>query len=211
MDTLEDMIEFLKPFIKSKKLENALREVPREHFVPEKYREDAYNIDHALPIGHGQTISQPSVVVIMTETLDVKEGQKILEIGAGSGYQAAILGKLVGKGKVYTIDRIEELVKISKANIKKVGVTNVKVYKGDGSLGLEKYAPYDRIIVTAACPYISEALKDQLKVGGKLIAPIGNKNLQEMILLTKTKEGFEKKKIGMFCFVPLIGKKAFES
>jgi len=136
--TLEGLIKSLKSLgvLRSKKLEEALRKIKREHFVPEKYRGSAY-IDYPLPIGHGQTISQPYTVVTMTEMLDVKPGQKILEIGAGSGWQAALLGYLVGpKGKIYTVEINEWLADFARNNISKTGLKNVEVIHGDGSLGI---------------------------------------------------------------------------
>lgn len=197
-------------YLKSKKIENALREVPREFFVPDSMRYLAYR-DGPLYIGSNQTISQPSTVVVMTESLDVKEGQKILEIGTGSGWQAAILAKLVGdKGMVYTIEIIESLVKLAKENLKKINIKNIKVVKGDGSIGLKKYAPYDRIVVTAASPEIPKPLLSQLKTNGIMVIPIGNLYLQRMYVVKKLKGKIEKKPMGSFMFVPLTGKYGFK-
>jgi len=224
-ETLEELIKSLKSLgvLKSKKLEGALRKIKREYFVPEKYRGSAY-IDYPLPIGHGQTISQPYTVVIMTEMLDVKLGQKILEIGAGSGWQAAILGYLVGpKGKVYTIEINKWLADFARSNISKTGLKNVEVIHGDGTLGLPKKffhkrfstnltekGVFDRIMITAAAPKIPEPLKEQLKDGGKMVAPIGNLLEQRMVLFekksSKLKEIEEK---GYFRFVPLKGEHGF--
>jgi len=197
-------------YLKSKKVENALKEVPRHNFVPEDIRELAYR-DSPLSIGHGQTISQPSTVVAMTEALDVKLGQKVLEIGTGSGWQAAILSKLVGEsGFVYTIEIIPELVNFAKNNIKKLNVNNVEVIEGDGSLGLKEHAPFDRIIVTAACPDVPKPLLDQLKINGIIVIPIGNPYLQEMNVIEKTEDGIKRNTIGSFMFVPLVGKYGFK-
>ena len=218
--TLEGLIKSLKSLgvLRSKKLEEALRKIKREYFVPEKYRGSAY-IDYPLPIGHGQTISQPYTVVTMTEMLDVKPGQKILEIGAGSGWQAALLGYLVGpKGKIYTVEINEWLADFARNNISKTGLKNVEVIHGDGSLGLPKEffrkrfstnlteKGFDRIIITAAASKVPEPLKEQLREGGKLVAPIGNIFNQRMVLFEK--EGSELKEIeekGYFRFVPLKG------
>ena len=208
----ESLIEHIKSigYLKSKALENALREVPRHLFVPNNMKELAYR-DTPLSIGHDQTISQPSTVVIMTEALDVKAGQKILEIGTGSGWQAAILAKLAGKnGFVYTVEIVSELIDFAKDNLKKVGLKNVKVIKGDGSLGLKEYAPYDRIIVTAACPDIPKSLLNQLRAKGILIIPVGNLYLQEMYIIKKLKGKIEKKSMGSFMFVPLTGRYGFK-
>ena len=219
-ETLEGLIKSLKSLgvLRSKRLEEALRKIKREYFVPEKYRGSAY-IDYPLPIGHGQTISQPYTVVTMTEMLDVKPGQKILEIGAGSGWQAALLGYLVGpKGKIYTVEINEWLADFARNNISKTGLKNVEAIHGDGSLGLPKEffrkrfstnlteKGFDRIIITAAASKVPEPLKEQLREGGKLVAPIGNIFNQRMVLFEK--EGSELKEIeekGYFRFVPLKG------
>lgn len=203
------LIEHIKSigYLKSIALEGALRKVPREVFVPKEVRHLAYR-DAPLYIGKNQTISQPSTVVAMTEALDVKEGQKILEIGTGSGWQSAILAKLVNeKGIVYTVEIIGDLVKMAKANLKKMGIENVKVIKGDGSSGLEKYAPYDRIVVTAGSPEIPKSLLKQLKADGIMVIPVGNLYLQKMYVVNKSGK---KKDIGNFMFVPLRGKCGFK-
>lgn len=208
----EKLIDYIKEigYLKSKKLEDALRNIPRHLFVPKGIEHLAYR-DTPLSIGHNQTISQPSTVVIMTESLDVKEGQKILEIGTGSGWQSAILSYLVGKkGFVYTIEIIPELVEYARSNLKKLNINNVEVFKKDGSLGLKEYELFDRIIVTAACPDVPEHLLKQLKVDGIMIAPIGDIYLQEMFIIKKLKNKIEKRSIGKFMFVPLIGKYGFK-
>ncbi len=207
---LEDLIKHMKNSgtLRSKRVEKALREVSRKKFIPKVNRAFAYD-DAPVSIGHEQTISQPTTVVMMTEALDVRKGNKILEIGTGSGWQAAILSKLVGDtGNIYTIERIPELVKMARKNLK--GFKNIKIIKGDGTEGLEKEAPYHRIIVTAASPQMLIKLKEQLKVGGKLIIPVGNRFVQEMLVIKKLKGNrFEEHKIGEFAFVPLIGKHGF--
>jgi protein-L-isoaspartate(D-aspartate) O-methyltransferase len=212
LDENERLIEHIKGigYLKSKKIEDALRSVKRENFVPDDMKYLAYR-DTPLYIGSNQTISQPSTVVVMTEVLDVKEGQKVLEIGTGSGWQAAILGKLVGeKGMVYTIEIIDNLVKFAKENLEKLKIKNVKVLKGDGSMGLKKYAPYDRIVVTAGSPEIPKDMISQLKTNGILVVPVGNLYLQKMYVVKKLKKGIEKKSVGSFMFVPLIGKHGFK-
>lgn len=201
----EKLIQLLKKggYIRSKKVEKAFVDVPREKFVPEEMKKYAY-INEPLPIMKGQTISQPLTVVVMTEALDVKEEQKILEIGTGSGYQAAILSRLVGKnGKVITIERIPELVEFAKKNLKEY--KNVVVVSGNGSVGYDEEAPYDRIIVTAEAPDIPKKLLEQLKHGGKMVIPVRDK----MWVITKTKNGFKKEFLGYFSFVPLIGKEGY--
>lgn len=208
----EKLIDYIKEigYLKSKKLEDALRSIPRHLFVPKGIEHLAYR-DTPLSIGYEQTISQPSTVVVMTESLDVKEGQKILEIGTGSGWQAAILSYLVGKkGFVYTIEIIHELVEYAKSNLKKLDINNVEIFERDGSLGLKEHEPFDRIIVTAGCPVLPEHLLKQLKVDGIMVAPIGDVYLQEMFIIKKLKDKIEKKSIGNFMFVPLIGKYGFK-
>lgn len=202
------LIENLKAqgYLKTSSVIKAFQEVKRELFVTQEERAHAY-WDVPLPIGKGQTISQPLTVAFMTELLDVKPGQKILEIGAGSGYQAAILAKIVGpKGTIYSTEIVPELVESAKENLKKVGIKNVKVFLSDGSLGLKDYAPYDRIIATAAAPNIPEPLKEQLKIGGKLVIPVGD-FIQRMKLVEKVGEDrFKIEDYGEFRFVPLKGK-----
>jgi protein-L-isoaspartate(D-aspartate) O-methyltransferase len=195
--------------LKSKRVKSALMAVPRDIFVPKKYRGEAYD-DTPLPIGHGQTISQPLVVVVMTELLDVRSGHKVLEIGAGSGWQAGLLGYLVGPaGKVWSIDRIPELVRFARENLRKAGIKNVDVIEGDGTLGLPG-KKFDRIIITAATPKIPNPLVDQLCDGGKIVAPVGNRFEQSMILAKKMGEELvELSRQWGYRFVPLVGKYGF--
>ena len=207
----EKLIEHIKSlgYLKSKQVEDALRKIPRHSFVPESIRRLAYR-DTPLFIGYNQTISQPSTVVAMTEALDVKKDQKILEIGTGSGWQSAILSRLVGeKGFVYTIEVIDELAEFARDNLQKMRIRNVEVFLRDGSLGLEEKAPFDRIIVTAACPDIPKPLLEQLKIDGIMVIPVGDVYLQEMMIVKKLKNKIEKKSIGSFMFVPLVGKYGF--
>ncbi|MCD6398292.1 MAG: protein-L-isoaspartate(D-aspartate) O-methyltransferase [Candidatus Aenigmarchaeota archaeon] len=210
--TLENLIQEmrLRGTLKSKKLEQAFKKIDRKYFVPEKYKGSAY-ADYPLPIGHEQTISQPSTVAMMTEALVVKSGQKILEIGAGSGWQAALLGYLVGpKGKIFTVEINEWLVELARRNMKKIGLGNVKIIHGDGSLGYEKEAPYDRIMVTAAAPKVPEPLKRQLKDDGKMIMPLGNYFTQKVLVFEKMGEDLVVvEDLGYFRFVPLKGKHGF--
>jgi protein-L-isoaspartate(D-aspartate) O-methyltransferase len=206
-DSRIKLVEMLKleGRIKSKEVEKAFLEIPRENFVPNEIKKYAY-ADTPLEIGNGQTISAPHMVAIMAEELDIKIGQKILEIGAGSGYHAAIVAKLVGKkGHVYTIERFSSLTEFSKKNLEKTGITNVTVETGDGSEGLQKYAPYDRIYVTCAAPDIPKPLIEQLKDGGKLMIPIG-RTICNLILIEKQKDKLNYKDLGGCAFVPLVGK-----
>ena len=200
------LIEELRQHGISERVLDAMKSVPRHLFVPEREQENAYG-DYPLMIGFNQTISAPHMVAIMCDLLDIRDGMKVLEIGAGSGYHAAVMAVLAGSGHVYTVERIESLALLARQNLKKARVENVTVIVGDGSLGLPGFAPYDRISVAAASPEILDTLTDQLKIGGKLIIPVG-KNYQELYLVTKT-DGLKKEVKGDVVFVPLVGKKGF--
>ncbi len=206
----ERLIESLirENYIKSDVVKKAFQKVPREKFLPDFLKSRAYN-DRPQEIGHGQTISAPHMVAIMCEALDIHKGQKILEIGAGSGYHAAIVSYLVGeKGHVYSIERIEVLGKVAKKNLTDAGFKNTTVEIGDGSEGLEKYQPYDRIYVTCAAPAVPQPLIDQLKDGGKLLVPVG-KLYCDLKLIEKKGEKIITKNLGGCVFVPLVGKHGF--
>ena len=196
--------------LKTPKIIEAFKKIDRKEFLPEYEKDLAYE-DVALPLFKGATISQPYTVAIMTEALAPKEGDKILEIGTGSGWQAAILGYVVGpSGKVITVEIDRDLAEFARTNIKKVGLKNVKVVVGDGSLGYPGEAPYDGIMVTAACPEIPMPLLQQLKIGGRLVAPVGSMYEQEMVVVEKIgEEKFRKKTLGAFVFVPLRGRYGF--
>ena len=181
---------------------DAFLEVPRELFVERSFRDESY-ADHPLPIFCGQTISQPTTVILMLQLLDVLPGQRVLEIGTGSGYNAALLAKLAGK--VVTVERHEKLAELARENLKLAGLENVVVIAGDGKKGCDRLAPYDRIIVTAAAYQVPPQLKDQLAVGGFLVAPVGATHGCEMLKLCKTSpEHFQTSSHGLFSFVPLI-------
>jgi protein-L-isoaspartate(D-aspartate) O-methyltransferase len=178
-------------------------------FVPDSLKKHAY-ADTPLEIGNGQTISAPHMVAIMCEALDIKKEQKILEIGAGSGYHAAIVSKLVGEnGHVYTIERFKSLAEKAKKNLKQANVTNVTVEIGDGSEGLPKYSPYDSIYVTCAAPKIPNQLIDQLKDPGKLLIPVG-RMICQLELVEKKGEKVKIKDLGGCAFVPLVGKEGYQ-
>jgi protein-L-isoaspartate(D-aspartate) O-methyltransferase len=201
-----DLLEGLRGLI-SNRVILALSGVPRELFVPEVFQTRAYE-DTPLFIGQRQTISAPHMVAIMCDLLDLQEGMKVLEVGGGSGYHAAVMAHLVGAtGHVYSIERIPELAEQARKNLQRAGVKNVTMIVGDGSVGLALHAPYDRISVAATAPEVPEPLKQQLKPGGKMILPVG-RGYQELVLVTR-KNGFAmEEKMGV-AFVPLIGEKGF--
>jgi protein-L-isoaspartate(D-aspartate) O-methyltransferase len=180
-----------------------IRNVPRHIFMDEALASRAYE-DTALPIGFGQTISQPYIVARMTEAL--LEGgplERVLEIGTGCGYQAAVLAPLVGK--LYSIERIEPLAKRAQARLKELGVRNVHVRHGDGHEGWKRHAPYDGIIVTAAPLSVPQALFDQLRLGGRLIVPVGPEGRQELVRFTRREQKIDRQALGAVAFVPLLG------
>ena len=190
--------------VRSENVLNAMRKVPRELFVPNKLAQFAYE-DSPLSIAAGQTISQPYIVAFMIEALDLRGGEKVLEIGAGSGYAAAVLAEIAGD--VYTIEYIEELAKSAASILAELGYDNVQVLHGDGTLGWEEHAPYDGIVVTAGGPEVPESLQQQLKIGGRMIIPIGeSRNFQELIRVTRVSETrFKSEDLASVRFVPLVG------
>lgn len=203
------MVEEIKArgYLSSKAVEEAMLAVPRELFVPEDQRPYAYE-DRPLPVGFGQTISAPSVVARMTELLEVMPGHKVLEVGTGSGYQASILAWLVGDGgHVWTIERVPQLADRARSVIESLGLASrVTVIVGDGSLGYPPAAPFDRIIVTAAAPRPPRPLLEQLKVGGRLVIPVGGRDSQVLqVIDRKGPDKYEVKHDLEVLFVPLIG------
>jgi len=181
----------------------AMAAVPRHEFVPERLRAEAYG-DYPLPIGHGQTISQPYIVAFMTEQLDPQPTDKILEVGTGSGYQAAVLAKLVAE--VYTIEIVEPLARRAGADLKRLGYDNVKVRSGDGYQGWPEAAPFDAVIVTCAPDHVPQPLVDQLKDGGKMIVPVGELGDQYLYLLEKKGGEIRRTAVLPVRFVPMTGK-----
>jgi protein-L-isoaspartate(D-aspartate) O-methyltransferase len=189
---------------------SAIRTVPREFFVPEKLRSEAYD-DTPLPIGADQTISQPYIVAFMVEALTLRGGEKVLEIGAGSGYAAAILAEIASE--VFTIERVGQLAKWATANLAKAGCDNVHVRHADGTEGWADEAPFDAILVSAGAPDIPTSLMRQLKVGGRMVIPVGaDQRSQELIRVSRVDDDeFEQEDLADVRFVPLIGKEAWES
>lgn len=206
-----DVVEYLERigYIKDPRIKRAMLKVKREQFVLPEYKRDAY-VDTPLPIPGGATISAPHMHVIFMSSVKLKPGDKVLEVGAGSGILLAYIKEVVGKkGKVFGIEIVPEVYKFAKKNLKRSGYEKkVKLILGDGSLGLEKKAPFDKIIVSAACPEIPRPLIKQLKLGGILVAPVGGiSGGQDLIYVEKTKEGeIKTKNLGGVIFVRLTGK-----
>lgn len=187
--------------VKNKTVLRAMQSVPRHEFVPDHLKKYAY-ADEPLPIGEDQTISQPYIVAYMTEKLELSSYNKVLEIGTGSGYQAAVLSKLVDS--VFTIEIVDVLAKRSAARLSEMGYDNIYVKSGDGYKGWPEHAPYDAIIITAAPTLIPEPLVEQLKVGGRLILPLGDYS-QDLYLITKNEEGITEQRLLPVRFVPMTG------
>ncbi len=179
----------------------AMAEVPRHEFVPESALAEAY-ADKALAIGHGQTISQPYVVALMTELLDLSPGDRVLEIGTGSGYHTAVLSRVAGE--VYSIEIIERMSAEAAARLRRLGYDNVHLRAGDGYQGWPEAAPFDAIILTAAPPRLPKPLIDQLKVGGRMVAPVGG-YIQDLQVITKTADGIEKRPVIPVVLMPMTG------
>ena len=193
--------------IKDENVLKAIYDIPREKFISLALRKFAYD-DNALPIECAQTISQPFTVAYMTQVLEVKRGDKILEIGTGSGYQAAILSRL--GAEVFSVERIEKLYQNAATLMHELGI-KVNLKLDDGTLGWEENAPYDKIIVTAGAPDIPHHLVEQLKTGGKLVIPVGDQETQRLLVITRTETGIEKKFYDNFKFVPLIGAEGWKA
>jgi len=189
--------------IRDKRVLSAMSSIPREKFVLEGEENNAY-LDCPLPIGMGQTISQPFMVALMTQCLSLKGSETVLEVGTGSGYQAAILSKLAKM--VYTIERFSALADRAEKIFKELEIKNVKVIVGDGSKGLEEYSPYDGIIVTAGSPEIPGSLIEQLNEKGRIVIPVGNSFSQDLLLGIKEKDKLKISNYGGCVFVPLVGK-----
>jgi protein-L-isoaspartate(D-aspartate) O-methyltransferase len=188
--------------ISDERVLDAFRKVPRHLFVDGAMYAQAYD-DNALPIGNGQTISQPYVVALMTQLLQLKKDEKILEIGTGSGFQAAILAQF--SRRVFTIERQRNLADAARLRLRKMLYDNIAFKCGDGTSGWPGNAPYCKILVTAGAPVIPEALLNQLETGGRMIIPVGDRIRQELVIYDKTATGFEKHSEGGVVFVPLIG------
>src|SRR5208282_2026843 len=194
--------------VRSKIVLDAMRKVAREAFLPDRLREFAYE-DTPLPIEAGQTISQPYIVALMTEALDLEGGERVLEIGTGSGYAAAVLAEIAAE--VYTVERIGQLAQKAASTLEALGHRNVHVVHADGTLGWAAAAPYDAIIAAAGGPEVPESLKEQLKIGGRLVIPVGtDPRAQELVRVTRTSsDKFKSEDIADVRFVPLVGKEGW--
>lgn len=188
----------------------ALRKVPREEFVPRSMMDEAY-VDTPLPIGSGQTISAPHMVAMMAEALDLRPGQKVLEVGGGSGYHAAVTAELVSPGgHVFTVERLPELVEFARDNITRTGHSDsVTVILSDGSVGLPSEAPFDRIFVACGAPAVPEPLKSQLKDGGLMLVPVGGRMYQDLVRIERRGERYISQDLGGCVFVPLVGEHGY--
>ena len=202
----ERMVERLQGHygIRDRAVLDAMREVPRHLFVPEALQGRAYG-DHALPIDANQTISQPFIVARMSELLELSELSRVLEIGAGSGYQTAVLARLAAQ--IYAIERIGDLAREAQARIRRLGIYNATVKCFDGTLGWSAHAPYDAILVAAGGPEVPDPLLAQLKVGGRLVIPVGStRESQRLVRVIRTEDGYQHEEHGACAFVPLIGR-----
>lgn len=188
--------------IRDPRLLAVLREVPRHRFTPLEYVDLAYT-DGPLPIGHGQTISQPYIVALMTELLELTGEENVLEVGTGSGYQAAVLSRLARM--VHTVERFSELAELAEKHLHEIGVTNVQVHVGDGSLGYPAFAPYEAIMVTAAAPEVPKPLLEQLAPAGRLVIPVGSRGGQVLERWRREEDDFQREDVLPVAFVPLRG------
>jgi protein-L-isoaspartate(D-aspartate) O-methyltransferase len=202
------MLELIRENVRSERVLSAMATVPRARFVPEGLRSHAYD-DSPLPIGEGQTISQPLIVGMMVELLELQPDDRVLEVGTGSGYQAAVLSRLARE--VVTVERLPELCDRAAATLTALEYENVHVYAASETLGRPEDAPYDAIVVAAGAPHVPRALLDQLAPGGRLVIPVGDRSGQELVRARKTAHGVELERLGPCAFVPLIGEDAWAS
>lgn len=212
MSQKTELMDFWKEKLSFTEIElKAFKDIKREDFLPDNLKYRAYE-DMPLPLIRGKTISQPTTVMLMTHALELQAGDKVFEVGAGSGYQSAIISKIIGdKGKVITTEVVPELVSLAKQNILKAKINNIEIFEDDGSKGIPKEAPFDKIIITCACKEFPKPLLEQLKPEGIILGPVGNKNEQEMVRGFKDKNGkLELEFLGQFLFSPMYGKFGFE-
>ena len=207
-DAKKNLFKSLSNAVGSKSVIEAMETVPRERFVPPESRHLAYS-DIALAIGEGQTISQPYIVALITEALRLQPTDRVLELGAGSGYQAAVLAELVPDGNVVTVELVPSLAQQARETLVGLGYGNIVVEESTGFLGCPRLGPYDAIVVSAAAPTLSPTLLSQLALGGRLVVPVGSRDQQELVCALRTGEGISLRMLGPCRFVPLIGREAF--
>jgi len=204
----QQLLESLREHgIHDERVLGAIANIPRELFLHETHYDMAYE-DRALPIGMGQTISQPLIVATMTQVLQLRGNERVLEIGTGSGYQAALLSQLATY--VYSVERIQQLACLAAKRLARLKLSNVSIYVGDGTLGWPDQAPYDRILVTAAAPEVSEQLYRQLVLWGKMVIPVGSYEHQELLVVDRAPWGPEIRSLGGVIFVPLVGAEGWD-
>jgi len=208
VDPKRELFRKLLRNIPSETVIRAMEQVPRDLFVPQDSRHMAY-LDLPLSIGEEQTISQPYIVAMMTEALELSGGDRVLEIGTGSGYQTAILSALTPRGRVVSMERVPALMQQARQRLQELGYRNVEVQQAGSSLGCPSKGPYDAIIVTAAAPRLPESLISQLAIGGRLVIPVGTLSQQELVQARRTGEGLSLRVLGPCRFVPLLGAEAF--
>ena len=208
VDPKRELFRKLLRNISSETVIRAMEQVPRERFVPQDSRHMAY-LDLPLSIGEGQTISQPYIVAMMTEAMELSGGDRVLEIGTGSGYQTAILSALTPRGRVVSMERVPALMQQARQRLQELGYRNVEVQQAGSSLGCPSKGPYDAIIVTAAAPRLPKSLISQLAIGGRLVIPVGTLSQQELVQARCTDEGLSLRVLGPCRFVPLLGAEAF--
>lgn len=201
------LIEQLNIEIKDKRVLAAMSRIPRELFVPPESRQLAYE-DRPLPIGHEQTISQPFIIALMTEALELVGSEKVLEVGTGSGYQAAILAEL--SRQVITVERLPALAEAARRVLDSLGYTNIEIHLAEETVGWKSGAPYEAILVTAAAPHVPDELLAQLAIGGRMVIPVGSRYVQELCKITRCQDKNVVKNLGGCRFVALIGKDAWE-
>lgn len=204
----KELFSSLRRSIRSKSVLRAMQRVPREVFVPIEERHLAY-LDIPLAIGEGQTISQPYIVALITEALRLQPGDKVLEVGTGSGYQAAVLAEMVPQGKVVTVEVVRRLAQRARDTLSDLGYKNVLVEDASEDLGCPERGAYDAIVVSAAAPSLPSSLISQLAVGGRMVVPVGDRDQQELVCALRTGEGVSLRMLGPCRFVPLIGHEAF--
>ncbi|TAK67143.1 MAG: protein-L-isoaspartate(D-aspartate) O-methyltransferase [Dehalococcoidia bacterium] len=205
-DARRRMVRLLRTTVRDERVIEAMAAVPRELFVPVDLRESAYD-DRPLPIGGGQTISQPLIVAIMVEAMRLHAGDTVLDVGTGSGYQAAVLCRLAHR--VVTVERVESLLRHATTTLAATGCVNIETHLAVDELGWPAGAPYDAIVVGAGAPHVPRGLVEQLAPGGRLVLPIGSMRAQELVRVTKTAHGVELQRLGPCAFVPLIAREAW--